>query len=447
MKKLLSIALSLVLGCTMFFAFPLSANALAEPARTVTDQAELYAALRDGEKKIDIAGVISLTEDLVIPGGVNVSVLLSYSLAISDGIMLTNNGTLSNKGGLAGYGTLVNSGVISNNGTFSNSNILSNSGTILNDDTGTFSSSGVLSNTNSFTNRGLLINNGEMNSSGTIANIGTFSNNDTLINNGSISNTGVIANLGIIGGSGSIATPPPNITTDNLPLAILGEPYSVILSADNNPTEWRFADPASATSLGLSIDSASGELSGTINTLGDHPFYIVALNENGSHLKELTLFVIEKPEEYPFDPSFPDVTDNTKSVEGTVLGDFQNDFWSGSDGIELWINNKLLVLDTDYLTREGSLIITLNPSYLQTLDNGTYAVNAWFRIGSSSVGLATTTLTIAIPGQVTPSPTPASGSTSPKTGDETNIPLLLMLSIVSIAGIGTATVWRRKRPQ
>ena len=521
MKKLISIALSLVLGCTMFFAFPLSANALAAPAIPVSDQAGLYVALRDGEKYIDIKGFISLTEDLVIPGGVNVSVLAGYILTIPSGFTLTNDGTLNindwpEEIGLVTSGTLTNTGTInlsgglgtatgtinnSGNIFIDNSGSIDGEGMIINDNkgsiivlgslhifgggvgvatiynrgeveikndgelknngtinnTGTINNSGAIGNITSFINDGTFINSGtfvnltsysELNNSGAFTNNGSINNNGiignggTLDNSGTINNSGMFYNQGAISGSGSIVNPPPNITTSDLLPAIVGVPYSAKLSADNNPTIWNFGNPGEASALGLTIDSATGELSGTINAVGGHDLQIAALNDYGGQLKQYYLVVVEEPEDYLFAPGFPDVTDNTKPVEATVPGDYQGDFWSGSDGIYIYINNKLLELGTDYTTREGSLIISLNPSYLQKLSNGTYTVDAWFR---NYGGKATTTLTIAVPARTTPGPT--SGSTSPKTGEETNIALLLMLSLVSIAGIGTATIWRRKRPQ
>ena len=405
MRKLTSLAMSLVLICAMFFAFPLSASALSN----VTTEAELTAALIGPDPDINIVGDISSTGDIEIPAGKNFSVASGYTLSITLGHTLTNKGNVYNHGEIVIDGELINDGAISNYYS------LENSGTFKN--------------------------------TGTLYNVGLLLNLLRITNNGFVNNDGIILDAGYIEGTGSIDNPPPNITTPGLMSAVQNEAYTAKLTATGSPTLWEI-DASTPLPPGLSLNSSTGVISGTPSAEGYYDFVVSAENAHGTHFIDLSIYIF-KPEEvteFSFEPGFNNVTDKTKPVKGTIQANYSNDFWNG-DNAFLFINGEMLEWDKDATHEEGSVIITLNPSFLQTLSNGSYPVEVLFGYGNR----ARTTLTVAVPGQTTTPPTTPTATTTtsgnPKTGDDINMPLLLMLSLISIAGIATTTIWRRKRTQ
>jgi len=82
---------------------------------------------------------------------------------------------------------------------------------------------------------------------------------------------------------------------------------------------------------------------------------------------------------------------------------------------------------SNYSTSAGSTIITLHASYLDTLDNGTYAVRVVFLDGYAD-GLFTVNVT-----------------GTPKTGDGGNMMLWIILGLSSILVALCLLVWRKRR--
>jgi len=120
------------------------------------------------------------------------------------------------------------------------------------------------------------------------------------------------------------------------------------------------------------LDIAPGLTKGT---------YSVTLTASNSILPDatlnFTLTVIEPapPQEvvYPFTTNFGTYTGQSEGLRGIIDANI-----SAFTGLE--VNGELLH-GSNYTTNAGSTIITLHPSYLDTLDNGTYTVRALFMDG------------------------------------------------------------------
>lgn len=83
------------------------------------------------------------------------------------------------------------------------------------------------------------------------------------------------------------ALPPPVITSSLTALASQGQPFSYTIQASNNPSSF------AATSLpsGLSLNTTTGVISGTVSTLGTYHITILATNSSGSGSGSLVLTV------------------------------------------------------------------------------------------------------------------------------------------------------------
>ena len=177
-----------------------------------------------------VYGAVTLQEDLEIGEG--------ESLTIPDGASLTipNDTTLTNAGAV----TVEPGGTLTNNGTLENTN-----GTI--DNSGTVTNSGTLENTN-----------------------------------GTINNSGTLESTGKIDG-----TAPPDITTTSLDSGTVGTAYNAELEVKTPPAEWSVT--GGSLPVGLSLNTRTGEISGTPTTQGTSTFTVTATNSGGSHSKEFTL--------------------------------------------------------------------------------------------------------------------------------------------------------------
>jgi len=83
---------------------------------------------------------------------------------------------------------------------------------------------------------------------------------------------------------------PPSITTEELPNAEVGAPYSHTLTAEGNePITWSLEDGALPAGLAL---SPSGVISGTPTTQGAFNFMVKATNAFGSDTKVLSILVV-----------------------------------------------------------------------------------------------------------------------------------------------------------
>lgn len=132
----------------------------------------------------------------------------------------------------------------------------------------------------------LTINEGE---TLTIPQGSTLNTNNNLTNNGIIVNTGGTLN-GEPGGNGTTETA-PIITTDSLPNGTVGQYYDQQLHADGGNITW------SATGLpaGLTLDAATGVISGTPATAEECTVTVTATNSAGEASKEYTLTIEAVP--------------------------------------------------------------------------------------------------------------------------------------------------------
>jgi hypothetical protein len=83
---------------------------------------------------------------------------------------------------------------------------------------------------------------------------------------------------------------PPTIITESLPDGTIGTPYSATLEADSDiPVTWSIE--SGSLPEGLSLDAATGEISGTSTETDISEFIIKATSASGSDIKVLTIVI------------------------------------------------------------------------------------------------------------------------------------------------------------
>ena len=93
-------------------------------------------------------------------------------------------------------------------------------------------------------------------------------------------------------------------------------------------------------------------------------------------------------------------------------------------------------LPSAYDTKQGRLILTLQPAYLNGLSAGEHTLNFRFRDGAAAA-----VITIQEPPEALPTESPTPNPEIPKTGDGGNLSLWLMLFLMGLAGV--AFIFRR----
>jgi hypothetical protein len=119
---------------------------------------------------------------------------------------------------------------------------------------------------------------------------------------------------------------------------------------------------------GLELAS-DGTLSGRPLKAGTYRFVVRGQNSAGIYDKEITVEVM--PENYCFTVGFGPVTEWGTDYQGRSDGALE-------DFAALLIDGKE-VPRTSYSLERGSVVITLFGSYLDTLEDGEYAVTAVYR--------------------------------------------------------------------
>ena len=387
MKKTLSLVLMLALFCTLALAFPLSVGAI-----PVSYEVELRDAITNGYAVITIIANISLTgTPLSIPGNTLVEI--------------QNNGTLNTN----------------------MQNLTVEAGATIN----------VLSG-GRLINPAYLVNDGTINIYGDLNNGGELTNNSNLFNYGSISNIGKFYNLGTFyNDSGNFTGDlPPFITTNDYQYGIdINEPYSLQLEADNNPISWGETNLASGN---LSLNPASGLISGTPTAIGRISATITATNNHGSDQKNIIFIFGDSKGTLVLSP-FPTVTDNTVSVSAEIdmpYSSFQDILFINPDGSSFY-----LVYGQDFTAHEGSTVVTLLPAFLQTLSNDTYEVSASF-FPSGTVPLQ---LVVNIPLVENIPDSSTTTAAIPQTGDTSNMPLWITFSGLALLGLAGLGLYSRKK--
>ena len=124
----------------------------------------------------------------------------------------------------------------------------------------------------------------------------TVSSGKTMTNNGTVTTTGsgTLTNNGTINNSGTLpatisGNQPPKITTTSLPDGKEYTAYNETLQADNTPTQWSVT--SGSLSAGLTLNSGTGEITGTPTAADTYNFTVTATNDNGSDSKAFTLTV------------------------------------------------------------------------------------------------------------------------------------------------------------
>ncbi len=135
--------------------------------------------------------------------------------------------------------------------------------------------------------------NGNLNNNGTITieNGGTLTGGDA-INNGGTINVENGGNLeGKPTGSGTVVYAPAITTESPLPEGTVGQPYTAKLQATGNNITWS----ASGLPAGLTLNAATGEITGTPTTAGQSTVTVTAANSAGSIEKNFTLNIKAVP--------------------------------------------------------------------------------------------------------------------------------------------------------
>lgn len=234
--------------------------------------------------------------------------LISSTDATSTSTITVNNGSLTT-GGNGNVGIYYYWSGTSNAGTSSltvsgnavvdtrNSQIMAqNKETVVQVGAGSDGNGGIVFNGKSGTVYGdvtlqedLTINEGEKL---TIKDGSSLNTNGNLTNNGTINVESGGKLEGTPDGSGTI-TIAPTITTESLPDGEVGTAYSQTLTATGDtPITWSVSGTLPA---GLSLDTATGIISGTPTTEKTSTFTVTATNDSGSDSKEYTLTIKAVP--------------------------------------------------------------------------------------------------------------------------------------------------------
>ncbi len=183
-----------------------------------------------------------------------------------------------------------------------------------------------------------------------------------------------------------------------------------------------------ATGVTATYDSATNML--TLTHASDIPAgtYYVSVTEAGkTESDRLALTVKNKAPSGGGSttsyPTFP-FTYNTYNWSGNANGITMKCSGEYPDFTELHIDGELLRKGTDYTVKAGSTIFTIKASYLKKLSNGDHTVTAYY-----TNGYAVTTLTV-------------DKNANPKTGDESNV---VLWSVLSMLAVGATLFVVRKR--
>jgi len=151
---------------------------------------------------------------------------------------------------------------------------------------------------------------------------------------------------------------------------------------------------------------------------------ITVKTADGSHTAACTVTVEENV--YHFTTNLGTYTGQKQGLTGVIDASI-----SAFTGLE--VDGEALH-GSNYSTNAGSTIITLHPSYLSTLDNGTYVVRAVFMDG-----YAEGSFTVNVQGD-----TNSAKTDTPATGDNGNLWLWPALIAASAAG-ACVLIWRKRR--
>lgn len=239
--------------------------------------------------------------------------------------------------------------------------------------------------------------------------------------------------LNVTIGAGSSIPVAPTIMTDSLPNGTVGVAYSqTLVSTGDAPIVWSAEGTLPA---GLTL-SSSGIISGTPIAAGTATFTVKASNGIAPDATKQLSITIESA-------STPPAMPVTIGPSATILAGqapiTNITIGAGIDGVsaanfdKLLIDGQLVLPGTDtFDVRTGSIILQMNPSYLNTLALGRHEVRVFLKgQGFEGVNVSTTITVVST----------ASGTdTPPKTGDDT--PLLFYTVLMSASLM--LGLWMRK---
>ncbi len=100
--------------------------------------------------------------------------------------------------------------------------------------------------------------------------------------------------------------------------------------------------------------------------------------------------------------------------------------------------------NSDFSVDEGSTVLTLKNSFLATLDSGKYKVTLPFEYGEASATFTVKEATPVTPDTDADTDATTPDSTTPKTGDNSNIALFSLVGIVAASGIVSIVTIKKK---
>ena len=212
--------------------------------------------------------------------------------------------------------------------------------------------------------------------------------------NQSVTVTGVVVNQNTGGGGGSYGTLPtqPTITTSLLPSATMGQEYKQQLTATGaNPITWSYTGTLPE---GITLNTATGLLSGTPTAEGSFRIAVKATNAGGTYTRQLTLVVVGS--EYTITEG-----NNAEWSQGSGSGlSFQG---SGSAGFSVRIDGSA-VPDKDLTTSADGKTVTVSPDYLETLSTGSHTLTLVYADGNAKAKFNIKSQDRTIPPSITAQP-------------------------------------------
>ena len=137
----------------------------------------------------------------------------------------------------------------------------------------------------------------------------------------------------------------------------------------------------------------------------------------------------------------------TQNSDGTLVFRANGDF-SKFTGVKV---DGTLIDAKNYTAVSGSTVITLKADYLKTLSAGTHKITVVYTDGECSANFevkkAASEQTKPTEGDKSDTTTPSGSkdTTSPQTGDNSNLALWFALMLASILGVGATLLYGRKR--
>lgn len=156
----------------------------------------------------------------------------------------------------------------------------------------------------------------------------TLATGSTLNVNGTVTAGSCIDNGATITGSGSHpCLPAPTVTTTSLPPATQGVAYSQTLTATGGDGTYAWSITAGALPTGLSLNGATGVLSGTPTAAGTFNFTVQVASAGKTGIRAFSIAV-----------GSPTLTIQTASLPGSVVGDSYSQTLqaTGGDGTYAW---------------------------------------------------------------------------------------------------------------